>query len=487
MSEAETAGPRIVVGVVGAGTMGCGIAQLAATAGHRVILLDAAAGAGSAGRARIARDIGRLVSRAKIPARDGDGLLARIVVADEMRELAEAGLVIEAIVENVEVKRGLFAALEEVVAADAILATNTSSISVTSIARDLKHPRRLVGMHFFNPATVMRLVEVISGLATSPDVAARVLAVAEAWGKVAVHAKSTPGFIVNRVARPYYAEALRLYEEQVADPATIDALMKGAAGFRMGPFELMDLIGHDVNYAVSTSVFDAYYQDPRFRPSNVQLELVNAGRLGRKSGRGFYDHAEDAEKPMPRTEQAAADAAPIEGFVPGEPIDVERVRIVTTDGRTARERAAELGQPVIVCDLVDNSSPTHCGFAASPDVPDAVVGRLVASLDALGIRATRLPDWPGLVVMRTVAMLANEGFEAVLHGVADEAGVDAAMRFGVNYPKGPIAWARAIGLPRVLGVLDAIQALTGDPRYRASIALRLATAEVAARSSQETA
>jgi 3-hydroxybutyryl-CoA dehydrogenase len=463
------------IGVVGAGTMGAGIAQLAAAAGHEVLLLDAAPGAAEAGKRRLGADLGRLVARGRMPQAEADALLGRITVADGVDGLAGAALVVEAIVENLDVKRRLFAELEARLAADAILATNTSSISVTAIARDLKHPERVVGMHFFNPAPVMKLVEVVSGVATARDAAERVFATAEAWGKVAVHAKSTPGFIVNRVARPFYAEALRLHEEGVADPATLDALVTGGGGFRMGPFELMDLIGNDVNYAVTVSVFESYYGDPRFRPSNLQLELVNAGRLGRKSGRGFYDHAEGAARPAPATVEPGGEPPLQDLDLSGAGTEAEGVAILLTDGRTARRAAAEQGRPVILHDLVPaHGAGARLGFTASADVPPAVLARFVAALHARGIAATRLPDWPGLVVMRTLAMLANEGFEAVLQGVADEAGVDAAMRFGVNYPRGPIGWARSVGLPTILSVLDHLQSLTGDPRYRASLGLRIA-------------
>lgn len=462
------------VAVIGAGTMGAGIAQVAAAAGHPVLLYDAAQGAADAGTVRLAKGLAGQVARGRMDAAAADALVGRIRPVGTIEDLADAALVIEAIVEDLDVKRGLFGRLEALIAPEAILATNTSSISVTSIARGMARPERVVGMHFFNPAPVMKLVEVVSGQGTAPEVAQTVFDTATAWRKVAVHARSTPGFIVNRVARAYYAEALRLREEQVTDPATLDALMTGGGGFRMGPFELMDLIGHDVNYAVSRSVFDAYYQEPRFRPSLLQLELVNAGHLGRKSGRGFYDHAEGAGRPDPLTE-AVAGAQPLDGWNIGAAAEIDGIRIIPTDGRRACRVARDTGLPVIVHDLAEvTGAGARLGFAASPGVSDAFVARFVATLDAQGIAATRLPDWPGLVVMRIVAMLVNEGFEAVLQGVASEADVDSAMRFGVNYPKGPMAWGREIGLDRVLSILDTIHALTGDPRYRASLGLRMA-------------
>ncbi|MDF2434607.1 MAG: 3-hydroxybutyryl-CoA dehydrogenase [Mucilaginibacter sp.] len=462
-----------IVGVVGAGAMGAGIAQVAAAAGHRVLMFDALEGAAARGRARIRAGLEGLVGRGRLAREDADSLLERIVVAETLEALSGAALVIEAIVEALEIKRDLIGRLEAIVTPAAILATNTSSISVTAIARGAQRPERIVGMHFFNPAPIMKLVEIVSGVATAPVIAERVFATAEAWGKVAVHARSTPGFIVNRVARAYYAEPLRLYEEQVATPTTIDALMTEGAGFRMGPFALMDLIGHDVNYAVSTSIFDAYYQEPRFRPSVAQRELVDAGRLGQKSGRGVYDYAEGAAGEAPSTEPVCADAALIDEFALGGDRLVDGVRIALTDGRTAG-KAALGGTPTIFHDLSAAEGATRLGFAASPDVPRSVIDRFVATLAAQGRMATRLPDWPGLVAMRTVAMLANEGFEAVLQGVATEDGVDSAMRFGVNYPRGPIDWARHIGLPHVLGVIDNLHDQIRDPRYRASLGLRMA-------------
>lgn len=464
---------RRTIGVVGAGTMGGGIAQLAAAAGHPVMLFDAFEGAAEKGKARIASGLEKLVARGKMEAATVAALVDRITVANALSELKDAAMVVEAIVENLDVKRDLFGQLEGILASDAILGTNTSSISITSIARDLKHPERVVGMHFFNPAPVMKLVEVISGVATSKTVAETVFETAQNWGKIAVHAKSTPGFIVNRVARPYYAEALRLTEEQVADPVTLDALLTEGGGFRMGAFALMDLIGNDVNYTVCKSVFDAYYGEPRFRPSILQLEMVNAGRLGRKTGQGFYNYAEGVEAPSPVTAVPQGDA--IEGFVLGQSEEFEGVSVVLTDGRRAAQIARETGKPVIVCDHIEPNGK-RLGFATSSDVSENVVGKFVATLAAQGVAASHLPDWPGLVVMRTISALANEGFEAVMQGVSDEAGVDAAMRYGVNYPKGPMGWAREIGLARILATLENLAAVTGDMRYRPSMALRFAVA-----------
>ena len=293
------------VAVVGAGTMGAGIAQVAAVAGHPVIVYDAAEGA--AGRAVTAvRDrVARLVAKGRLDL-DPSGL--QLTVAGDLGELTPARCVIEAVAEDLAVKQALFADLEKVITPDCVLATNTSSLSPTAIAAGLSHPGRLVGLHFFNPAPVMRLVEVVSGLATDPAVAAAVTRLADDWGKQVVQASATPGFIVNRVARPFYAEALRLAEERAASPATIDAVLTQAGGFRMGPFALMDLVGQDVNEAVTRSVWTAFGYDPRFAPSQLQRAMVEAGWLGRKTGRGWFRYGDDAEPSEPDT--APARSAP---------------------------------------------------------------------------------------------------------------------------------------------------------------------------------
>jgi len=262
--------------------MGAGIAQVAAVAGHPVLLLDNRPGAAQTAIEGLRAQLGKLADKGKMTAEAAQAAGQRLQAAAQLSDLAPAALVVEAIVESLPAKQQLFADLEKLVSADCIFGTNTSSISITAIGSALQLPQRLAGLHFFNPAPIMALVEVVSGLATEPRVAEALYATATAWGKTAVHAKSTPGFIVNRVARPYYAEALRLRSEGAADCATLDAVMRESGGFRMGPFELMDMIGLDVNFAVTRSVWNAYFNDPRYLPSLIQQDLVDAGFLGKR-------------------------------------------------------------------------------------------------------------------------------------------------------------------------------------------------------------
>jgi 3-hydroxybutyryl-CoA dehydrogenase len=286
------------IGIIGSGAMGSGIAQVAAAAGNHVVLIDQDATALDRSAAALKKVMDRLVEKGRMTADDAAALQSRVVRTTSMEALAPCALVIEAIVERLDVKQSVFAEVESVVGADAVLATNTSSLSVTAIARVLRVPERMVGLHFFNPAPLMPLVEVIPALQTEEGLAEACVELMASWGKSPALAKDTPGFIVNRVARPFYGEALRIVEEGIADMATVDEAMR-AAGFRMGPFELMDFIGNDVNYAVTESVFAAMYFDPRYRPSLVQKRHAEAHWLGRKTGRGYYDYREGAVRPVP--------------------------------------------------------------------------------------------------------------------------------------------------------------------------------------------
>lgn len=289
----------IKIGVLGAGTMGSGIAQVAATAGHSVVLADVNEVQLEKAKKSLVSVFSRMVEKGKYTSEQADAILGRIVFSGTMNDFSGSGLVIEAIVENLKIKNTVFENLETIVDESCILATNTSSLSVASIGAVLKHPDRVVGIHFFNPAPLMPLVEIIPAVQTAPEVLAKSKALIDSWGKVTVLTKDTPGFIVNRVARPFYGEALRIYEEGIADFATIDWAMTELGGFKMGPFTLMDYIGNDVNYTVTETVFAAFYFDPRYRPSLTQKRHSEAGYLGRKSGRGYYNYAEGVTMPEP--------------------------------------------------------------------------------------------------------------------------------------------------------------------------------------------
>lgn len=490
-----------VVAVVGAGAMGAGIAQVAAQAGHPVLLHDARDGAAEAAIDTIGKQLARRVEQGKLSSESRDKVLKGLRPVRSLVGIHKARLVIEAIVENIEAKQALLASIEKVVEDSAVLATNTSSISITAIGAALRLPERLVGMHFFNPAAVMPLVEVISGAATSLEVAQCVHDLAQRWGKIPVLASSTPGFIVNRVARPYYAEALRLLQEGVATPATIDEVMRVCGGFRMGPFELMDLIGHDVNYAVTRSVFDAYYGEPRFSPSLIQLELVNAGFLGRKTGRGFYEYGEGVTPPAPVREASVPVpknivintshpvgwalasrllAAGCEISQPPRDLSADTVAkvgeavLVVTDGRTASQRSVESGilHLVVMDILLEPDRATGVALACSARCSPEAQRKITGLLQAAGLQVFPLKDSPGLAVMRTVSMLVNEASDAVHQGVCTAEAVDIAMRNGVNYPLGPIAWADRIGSMVVLEAIDHLYEHYREPRYRASPRLR---------------
>jgi 3-hydroxybutyryl-CoA dehydrogenase len=485
-----------IIGVIGAGTMGAGIAQVAATAGHSVKLMDLREGAAQAAIAQIDKVFASLVSKERMSAEDRISTLARISAVTQLSDMSEAAMVVEVIVENLAAKQALMRDLEAVVSPQAVLASNTSSISVTAIANGLQYPQRVVGMHFFNPVPLMKLVEVVAGAETDADVANAVFELSKRWGKTPVHAKSTPGFIVNRIARPYYAETLALLQEQAATPAAIDAMAR-SAGFRMGPCELMDLIGHDINFSVTKSVFEANFGDSRYQPSLVQQALIDGGRLGRKVGKGFYDGV-PASTAMERPTAAkyvvedlvlvghTPVAHALEKWLQTRGLNFERdtsaswtglrcegVELRVTDGRTATQVAVESGQrELVLIDLPLLSSVSdklrQLGVAFSATASAHAQTVAINTLAACGWHAEVMADAPGLWAARTVCMLINEGADAVHQGVCNEAAADAAMKLGVNWPMGPFEWLQALGVEQVVSVLDHLFSATRSERYRVS-------------------
>jgi 3-hydroxybutyryl-CoA dehydrogenase len=330
--------PRLPIGVVGAGAMGAGIAQVAAVHGHQVIVADAIPAALARARTGHEKAMAREVEKGRLTPDDANAVLARLTYVDgvsdyDLSAMAACTMVIEAIVERLDAKQELLRTLERVVTSECILASNTSSLSIAALAGACAHKHRVVGVHFFNPAPVMPLVEIIPAITTAPAVAGAAQALATSWKKTTVMAADTPGFIVNRVARPFYGEALRLREEGVADCATIDWALRTVGGFRMGPFELMDFIGHDVNFAVTRSVFDSMFHDPRYRPSLQQQRLVEAGWLGRKSGRGFYDYADGAPAAVPVEDPVLAQGIVdrVLAMLVNEAVEAVHLRIATVN------------------------------------------------------------------------------------------------------------------------------------------------------------
>jgi 3-hydroxybutyryl-CoA dehydrogenase len=478
--------------------MGAGIAQTAAAAGRRVLLFDAVAGVAERAIARIREQVKSQAAKGRLAACKGD---LDITPSGALAGLSECDVVVEAIAEDLAAKRALFADLEQVVSASCVLASNSSSLTPTAMAAGLAHPERLVGLHFFNPVPVMKLVEVICGLATSPAVAERAAALGRDWGKTVVRSAPTPGFIVNRIARPFYAEAWRVHDERAASFAVIDAVLKGAAGFAMGPFELMDLIGHDVNEAVTRSVWAAFGYDPRFAPSPAQRALVEAGWLGRKAGRGCYEYPRagvpaacavtGSVTPGLVTEYGPTSLGTLLGrsgvrVLAGDP-DAEMglldgtvelpsgVVLDRCNGATASSVAFALERPVIVVDrTLDDASASAIAIAASDGCPPSGVAEAAGLLQAAGLDVHVIDDTPGMIVTRTVAMLANLAADAVASGVASAQDIEVAMRLGVNYPRGPIAWGQQWGTRTVLTILDSLENWYRDGHYRAAPALRRA-------------
>jgi 3-hydroxybutyryl-CoA dehydrogenase len=505
------------IGVLGAGTMGSGIAQLAARAGARTLLHDPIPEALERGAKRAAEGLQKEAAKGKLSDGDAQAAADRLQAIDSMEALAPCDLVIEAAPERIELKNELYGRLSEVVSEECVLATNTSSLPVTAVAAAASHPERVVGMHFFNPAPVMRLVEVIAGMRSGERALALASATGEAMGKTVIRATDGPGFLVNRCNRPFGLEALRLLQERIADVPTIDRIVREEGGFRMGPFELSDLVGVDTGFDVSRSFYELGFGEPRWRPSPIQARMVAAGLYGRKSGRGYYDYSGDSHRPE--------DPEPPSGRAPN-PGDGEGLVVICGEGVLAGELRTAAGaagyevhgphdaQPIdpsealiVECGLNEDDSPRGAprlvlcdsGSLATLDPGGPSVGfhvlppfeqtrlveltRSATSSPAAAARAERffaalgkhtawVGDAPGLVLGRIVCQVINESAFALGEGVGSAEDIDTGMTLGMNHPRGPLSWADEIGLDHVLNVLEALCEEYREERYRPAPALR---------------
>ena len=485
------------VAVVGTGAMGRGIAQMAAQAGAEVWLFDAQSGAAAGARDALAKTWDTLQSKGKLDAAARDANVQRLRVAESLQDLAGCDLVVEAIVERLDVKQSVFKQLEDVVAADAVLVSNTSSLSVTAIAAALKHPARFAGYHFFNPVPLMKVVEVIAGLKTDPAVCERLAGFTRAYGHTPVSAQDTPGFIVNHAGRGYGTEALRVAGERVADFATLDRILKDQMGFRLGPFELMDLTALDVSHPVMESIYHQYYEEPRYRPSVITAQRLAGGVVGKKVGDGFYKYVDGAaqvplEPPVPAvatlppvwvSPKAARrqelyqllknlDARIETGAAPSEqalilvaPLGMD----VTTLAAVERLDATRtLGIDMMLEDSATKRRVLATNPATRPDMRDAA--HALFARDGKAVSVVR--DSGGFVTQRVVATIVNIAADMCQQGICSPADLDVAVTLGLGYPMGPLAMGDRIGPTNVLEILFNLQTVYGDPRYRPSPWLR---------------
>jgi 3-hydroxybutyryl-CoA dehydrogenase len=471
----------LVAGVAGAGTMGRGIAQVLAQCGARTLVFDAQPGAARKARDSIAQSLGKLAEKGRLGAGEADKAVGRIEIVDALDALAPCHVVVEAIVEDLPAKQQLFAALEETVTPECILASNTSSLSVTAMAAACKRPARVAGYHFFNPVPVMKIVEVVDGVLTEPWAGDALAGLARRFGHTPIRCKDTPGFVVNHAGRAFVPEALRLLSEGVADFATIDRILVDAAGFRLGPFGLMDLVGLDVSHAVMKSMYQQYFEEPKYRPSFLAEPRVAAGLLGRKTGRGWYVYGKDgaaepvAEKPAPKALPDSVWAAPeLKELIPAGNGKSAAVCIVAPLGKDATTAALEQGLDPARTVAVD---PLF-GFAKrrtlmrTPATKNEVVDAAHALLARDGVPVSVINDSPGFVAQRVVAHIVNVGCDIAQMRIAAPADLDRAVTLGLGYPRGPLAMGDAVGAKRILAVLEAMHDFYQDPRYRPSPWLR---------------
>jgi 3-hydroxybutyryl-CoA dehydrogenase len=508
------------IGVIGAGTMGSGIAQVAAVAGLDVRLYDVSEVALQRGLTSVQTSLERFVRSGRLGQDGAAAALARIQSTLELSDLADVQCVIEAASEDLELKRRLFAQLDQLCAPTALLASNTSSLSITAMAAATSRPERVVGMHFFNPPPMMALVEVVRAEQSALESVEAAVALTRRLGKTAVVVADTPAFVVNRVARPFPLEALRILGEGLADVSTIDRVMR-LGGFKMGPFELMDLVGIDIGYAVTQALYEQMFWDPRYRPHSIQRQMVSANRLGRKTGRGFYDYSLGVQGSPPPASVASLPVGPIAVLGDGQLAEAlrglagaagleladdprpARLIVLASEGylevrRLALRNALDQAHsdamvlahcvPYTVTEIASTLRRTECvaGFAVvgnptrtvlveiagGVNSDDAAVAAGMAFFGALGKEAVRVGDGPGMVFGRILSMIANEAASALDDGVASAEDIDTALKLGVAYPRGPLEWADELGLDFVLQTVRTLQADYGEDRYRPAIRLR---------------
>lgn len=501
--------------IIGTGIMGMGIAQIAAQAGIQVLLFDAKAGAAEQGRQSLQATLEKLAAKGKFTDEQLQSTLANLTVIEEIAKIAEVDVVIEAIIENLEIKQQLFKQLESIVPVETILATNTSSLAVTAIASDCEHPERVAGFHFFNPVPLMKIVEVIPGISTKPSVVETLTSLAKRMGHLGVVAKDTPGFIVNHGGRAYGTEALKILGEGVASFEDIDLILREGAGFRMGPFELLDLTGIDVSHPVMESVYNQYYSEPRYRPHPLTRQMLIGKKLGRKVGEGFYHYTEnkkqdgqkvtvDPSKQLPfKTDSdisnlsvwigadLAEDKQQLVDYLSANNITIDDnekpnsdslilLAIYGDDTTNAAIRYQVNPKQAVAIDMLTDLSK-HRTLMPSIVTQDNFVAQAYAlfgrsnkfdkSSDEgsnVAVDAILITESTGFVAQRVIAMVINLGCDIAMQGIATPKDIDNAVKLGLGYPYGPISWGDEIGASRILLILERIHGLTGDPRYRPS-------------------
>ncbi len=481
---------RLRIGVIGGGTMGRGIVQLFAQGGHDVLCFDEKADAAATGIAAVVDTLERLAAKGRVPAADLDDIRSRMSPCGALADLAGCDVVVEAIVEDLAVKRALFAAVEQIVAPQAILATNTSSLGVAEIASACRRPERVAGLHFFNPVPLMKIAEVIAAVRTAPSTVATLRELVERAGHKAVIVADQPGFLVNHAGRGLYTEGLRIVEECVASPADVDDVLREGLGFRMGPFELLDLTGLDVSSKVMTSIYSQFQEEPRFRPSSLTPPRVAAGLFGRKSGEGWYRYENGQKISPPRlappTSRAGlslwidpsargladlvalarrSDARCVE-----DPVRAD-VCLVQPIGEDATSAALRLGVDAKRCLAVDPITPfaqrrtLMLTVTTTPEARDAAHGLLASD----GVPVKIIGDSVGFIAQRVIATIVNIAANIVQRGIAAVDDLEAAVRLGLGYPLGPLAWGDRVGGSVILEILRGQFGATGDPRYRPSL------------------